>query len=96
MAKYQIMYWNDIPSQIKAVDDGGEAKLQLPEYFTQAIDAEAMSTNASNTDAYLDAWKWGAEQTLPGTAPEVARKLYDEICERFPSAKSILNRKREE
>ena len=43
MARYQILYWQDVPSVIKAFDDdGGETKRQLPDWYQQEIDQRAM------------------------------------------------------
>src|SRR6516164_377402 len=33
-SKYQVLYWQDIPSEVKAWDDFDEVKLSLPEKFT--------------------------------------------------------------
>src|SRR4051812_35208853 len=40
-SKYQILYWQDIPSQVKAWDDFDEVKLDLPHRFADRIDAQA-------------------------------------------------------
>ncbi len=44
MARYQVLYWQDVPSVVKAFgDDGGELKRQLPDWFQQEIDNRAMT-----------------------------------------------------
>jgi len=35
MARYQILYWQDVPSVIKAFDEAGEVKRQLPDWYQQ-------------------------------------------------------------
>jgi hypothetical protein len=79
MARYQIMYWKDIPSQIKAEDDSGTAKMMLADRFQQAIDAAAMADGSTGTDAYLEGWAWGKKQDRPGSAQEVVDVLVAEI-----------------
>ena len=32
-SKYQILYWQDLPTQVKAWDDFDEVKLDLPHRF---------------------------------------------------------------
>jgi hypothetical protein len=79
MARYQIMYWKDIPSQIKAEDDGGTAKAMLADRFQQAIDAAAMADGNTGTDAYLEGWAWGKKQDRSGSAQEVVSAVVAEI-----------------
>lgn len=72
MARYQIMYWKDFPTQIKAVDDEGQiAKAMLPSRFSEAVDLAAMAQGSTNSADYLDGWDWGEEQEHAGSAQEV-------------------------
>ena len=41
MALYQILYWQDIPSQVKAWDDFDETKIELSQKFIVKIDNAA-------------------------------------------------------
>jgi hypothetical protein len=59
MASLTILYWRDIPSQIVVRIGRTAAKRGLPERFIRAIDAAAMRSGASGTDAYLDGWRRG-------------------------------------
>jgi hypothetical protein len=79
MARYQIMYWKDIPSQVKAEGDGGTAKAMLADRFQQAIDAAAMADGSTGTDAYLEGWAWGKKQDRDGSAQDVVNALVAEI-----------------
>ena len=45
-SRYQILYWQDIPSQVKAWDDFDEVKLDMPTRFADRIDAQAQRTPA--------------------------------------------------
>jgi hypothetical protein len=83
MAFYQILSWQDIPSQIKAWDDFDEVKIELPARFTARIDQAAQSQGLTSTDEYLSLWKWSEEQEREGTAEEVANAVKKELESRF-------------
>ena len=57
MASLVILYWRDIPSQVIVKAGRKSAKRELPERFIRAIDAAAMRSGASDTDAYLADWR---------------------------------------
>ncbi|TME99714.1 MAG: hypothetical protein E6I39_07295 [Chloroflexi bacterium] len=59
MARYQVMFWKHIPSQVKAWDEGTEVKRMLPDRFQVAIDAYAMKDGSTDMDAYLEGWSRG-------------------------------------
>ena len=39
MATYKVLYWQEVPSQIKAEDDADDVTLQMPDRFQERIDA---------------------------------------------------------
>ena len=85
MARFQILYWQDVPSLVKVfAEDGTELKRQLPEWFQQEIDNRAMVQGLAATDAYLEQWHWGDVQERPGPASDVlddvARELESEYA----------------
>jgi hypothetical protein len=80
MARYRVMAWREIPSQVKATDDSGAtATRMLPNRWQQEIDRVAMREDLTGTDAYLELWAWGPEQERPGTAEEVAEAVLAEL-----------------
>ena len=80
MARYRVMSWRDIPSQVKATDDtGASASRMLPNRWQQEIDRIAMREGLVDTDAYLDAWAWSGETERAGTADEVADAVLAEL-----------------
>jgi hypothetical protein len=80
MARYQILYWQDVPSVVKAFgDDGGEVKRQLPDWFQQEIDQRAMVQGLRGSDAYLEQWRWGEIEERPGTPDEVLDAVEREL-----------------
>jgi hypothetical protein len=79
MALYQILCWQEIPSQIKVWDDFDEVKLDLGLRATEKIDAAAQARGLGATDDYLAQWKWSDEQEREGAAQEVADALKKEL-----------------
>ncbi|HEY8315583.1 MAG TPA: virulence factor [Gaiellaceae bacterium] len=80
MARYQILYWQDVPSVVKAFDDaGGEVKRQLPDWYQQEIDKRAMVQGLTGSDAYLEQWHWGEIEERPGTPDDVLDAVEREL-----------------
>jgi len=77
---YKILYWQEIPSQVKAEDDAGnEVNLELSPKFAAHIDQVAAKRGFQNSDAYLAEWKWSDEQERPGPARRVAEAVKAEL-----------------
>lgn len=74
MATYQIMYWHDIPVQVRAGGRRDRVSIELPQRFQIAVDNAAMAANLTGTDAYLEGFRWDEAQEREGTAEEVARR----------------------
>jgi hypothetical protein len=53
---YQIVYWRDIPAQLRVKSGSKRTNRQLSLRFQEAIDAAAMRAGATNTDDYLADW----------------------------------------
>jgi Virulence factor len=88
VAKYQVMSWKHIPSQVKAWDADGEVKAMLPDRFQVAIDAYAMKDGSTDMDAYLEGWAWGPVQEREGGAQEVLGAVITELDASHP--RSVL------
>lgn len=84
MAFYQILYWQEIPSQIKAWDDFDEIQIELGQRFVARIDQAAQAQGLTKTDDYLAQWNWSEEQEREGAADEVAQAVKKQIETRFP------------
>jgi hypothetical protein len=54
---YQIVYWRDIPAQVKVKAGGQRLARPLSPRFQEAIDEAAMLARATSTDAYLEDWR---------------------------------------
>src|SRR5262245_39923089 len=50
---FKVLYWQEIPSQIKAEDDAGnEISIELPQKFAEHIDATAQKRGFTDGDQY--------------------------------------------
>jgi hypothetical protein len=87
LARYQVMFWKHIPSQVKAWDDSGEVKRMLPDRFQVAIDAYAMKDGSTDMDAYLEGWAWGPVEERDGRPDEVLAAVIAELDVANPRAK---------
>jgi hypothetical protein len=83
MARYQILYWQDIPAQLRAFDGAKPINRPLPPVFQEEIDRLAMEEGLFGTDDYLEQWRWSEKRERPGTAAEVLDALEREIRKQF-------------
>jgi hypothetical protein len=83
MAIYQILYWQDVPSQVKAWDDFDETKVELSSKFIAIIDQSAKEQGLTSEDDYLNQWRWSEEMERQGNAEEVAKAVKKELEEKF-------------
>ena len=80
VATFKVLYWQEIPSQIKAQDDAGnEVSIELAPRFMERIDHVAAQRGIKTGDDYLAHWKWGDEQGRQGSAREVAQAVKAEL-----------------
>jgi 5-methyltetrahydrofolate--homocysteine methyltransferase len=77
---YKILYWQEVPSQIRVTDDAGnDVSVELPPKFAIRIDQLAHERGFQQGDAYLAHWKWSDEEERDGSAREVAAALKAEL-----------------
>ena len=79
MATYKILYWQEIPTQIKAEDDSDEVTVMLDDRYMKQIDILATKRGLLSSDDYLAQWKWSEEEEREGSASEVAEELRAEL-----------------
>lgn len=80
MARYRVMSWRGIPSQVKATDEtGATATRMLPNRWQQEIDRIAMREGLAGTDEYLEQWGWSAESQRDGAAEAVVEAVFAEL-----------------
>ena len=80
MTRVQILYWQDVPSLVKAFgEDGAPVSRQLDPWFQQEIDRRAMAQGLVESGEYLEAWNWGDAQEREGTVDEVLDAVEAEL-----------------
>ncbi len=79
MAIYQILYWKDIPAQVRVYEGRKPISRQMPKRFQVEIDRTAMEMGLAGTDDYLDQWKWTEKRERPGEPDEILDALAQEL-----------------
>lgn len=79
MATYKVLYWQEVPSQVKAEDDQDEVNIPLPQRFMDRVDRLAMQRGLQGTDDFLEQWHWSDEEERDGSAQEVAAAIVAEL-----------------
>ena len=79
MTTYKILYWQEVPTQIKAEDEADEVTLPLSPKFLERIDLLAAQRGLQKSDDYLAQWRWSDEEERQGSAQEVAEALASEL-----------------
>jgi len=79
MTTYKILYWQEIPTQIKAEDESDDVTVMLADRFMQQVDILAAKRGLQSSDDYLAQWKWSEEEEREGSAQEVADALKAEL-----------------
>ena len=54
MTRYQIIYWRDVPTQVRVKAGRKRASLMLPQRFQQTMYRAAYRAKAINGEAYAD------------------------------------------
>jgi hypothetical protein len=85
MARYQVLYWRNIPAQVKAYEGNRPVSRALSERFQVEIDRIAMAEGLAGSDAYLDQWQWSEDRERPGGAAEVLEQVAAELEAQFAS-----------
>jgi methanogenic corrinoid protein MtbC1 len=79
ISKFQILYWQDIPSEIKAWDDFDEVKVSLSQRFAERIDASAQKQGCIQADSYMAHLRWSDEAERRGSPEEEAQAVKNEL-----------------
>jgi hypothetical protein len=80
MARYQVLYWQDVPSLVKVfAEDGTATSRPLDAWFQQEIDRRAMAQGLLESGAYLEAWVWGEPAERPGSVEETLDAVAQEL-----------------
>jgi hypothetical protein len=79
VAIYKVLYWQEIPTQIKVEDDEDDLTVMLDDRFMKLIDILAAKRGLQDADDYLAQWKWSEEEERDGSAQEVAEAVKAEL-----------------
>lgn len=79
MATYKVLYWQEIPTQVRAEDAADEVTLPLPARFMEQIDRLATQRGLQQADDFLAQWHWSEEEERDGSAQEVAQAVIAEL-----------------
>ena len=79
MTTYKILYWQEIPTQIKAEDELDDVAVMLDDKFMAQVDILAARRGLQAADDYLAQWKWSEEEDRDGSALEVAQAVKAEL-----------------
>jgi hypothetical protein len=98
MTKVKILYWHDIPTQVKAEDNEGRAGVQLSARFQAAIDKAAMAANLIGDEGYTNGFRWREVEAREGTAQAVAEAVAAELEAKYAELdwRSTVNNLREQ
>lgn len=84
MSEYQILYWHDIPVQVRAGGREERVSQELSNRFQVAIDNAAMAAGLQGDDAYLEGFNWSETRERDGTPQEVVDAVLAEIEQQYP------------
>ena len=79
MAEYQVLYWKEIPAQVRVFDGKRRVARQMPPEFQEAIDRRAMQEGLAGTDAYLAHWEWSEKRERHGNPQVVLEAIIEEL-----------------
>lgn len=82
--QYQIIYWRDIPAQVKVRAGRTRLGRPLPQRFEQAIDQAAMQAGLIGSDDYLAEWRTAEWQEREGEPEAVLAAVTAELEAAFP------------
>jgi hypothetical protein len=75
----QVVYWRDIPAQVKVRSGRERLSRPLSDRFQRAVDEAAMRAGKSGTDEYLEQWRTSEAQEREGEPAAAAETLAAEL-----------------
>lgn len=79
MATVQVLYWHDIPVQVRASAGRERRSVSLSDRFQEAVDRAAMIAGLIDSDDYTDLYAWSDPQEREGSPQEVAQAVAAEL-----------------
>lgn len=78
-ASSQIIYWRDIPAQVRVRKAAERFSLPLSLRFQKAIDSAAVRSGLTGTDGYLDQWRTSPWQPSDADPQSTAEALIADL-----------------
>ena len=88
MSEYQILYWRNIPAQVRVFDGRRPLAKELPSRFQVTIDRVAMEQGLAGSDDYLAQWQWTERRQRDGDPPQLLDTIVEELIEEYDRAQS--------
>jgi Virulence factor len=79
MAKFQVLYWHDMPLQVRAGNRRNRARIELAPRFKAVVDQLAMADGLTGTGEYLDGFHWSELQERGRSTEEAAAAVAAEL-----------------
>ena len=89
MTAVQIVYWRDIPAQVKARSGRVRTSRPLSDRFQEAIDAAAMRAGLTESDVYLAEWRTSEPVERDGEPEAVAAAIVAELEAAYSSERLV-------
>ncbi len=84
MARYRVLGWRDIPTQVQVADPAGTTvNRQMARWFMHEISRVTMREGLAGTDDYLAEFAWSDWTERDGEPEAVADAVVEELAARF-------------
>ena len=83
MPQYQILYWHDIPVQVRVKQGRKRLSKPLPDRFQEAVDKAAMRAKHASGDDYTDGYVWGDVQERDGEPKAILEAVVEELDKQY-------------
>ncbi len=83
MTSYQVLFWHNIPLQVRAKEGRERASKALTARFQNAVDNASMQANMTESDAYLSLLHWDSPIEGEGNPEELASRVAAELEEKY-------------
>jgi hypothetical protein len=88
MATYQVLYWQEIPSQVDAREGPKAHKEMLSQRFQELIDLVATRRGLVESETYISGWSKGEKSERTGAPLDVAKSVAAEFEARYDEIRS--------
>lgn len=80
-----VIYWRDIPAQVRAVSGKERATAPLPDRFMIAVDRAAMIADKKTVDEYVAEWREETRECGPDLDAEVKLEV-ERLTSAYPQS----------